>query len=232
MKTLLIAANDTGAGKTRASGALAGTFSAYGLSVQIVKLVETGVTPGVAGDAESAAAAGRDLAALFANPKAGRITAHTLFTFTAPLAPLAAANKDRKPFGKALLASALAALPDDGADIRILETAGGLAVPVDVDGSDWADFAREQAVDQTILVIDDRLGAINQGRLVAAYAKSKNTPAPGFWLNAVTDAPAEVKQSNRLGLVSTGLRLLADTAHGESAPRLPAGSPLTAFFVA
>lgn len=232
MKTLLIAANDTGAGKTRACGALAGTFSAYGLAVQIVKLVETGVPTDAPGDAETAAAAGRDLAALFANPKAGRITARTLFSFGAPLAPLAAANKDKQPFGKALLAEALAALPDDGADIRLLETAGGIAVPIDVDGSDWADFARDRAVDQTILVIDDRLGAINQGRLVAAYAKAKAAPAPGFWLNAVTDAPAEVRQSNRIGLLSAGLRLLADTAHGESAPRLPAGSPLTSFFVA
>ena len=232
MKTLLIAASDTGAGKTRACGALAGTFSAYGLSVQIVKLVETGVPAGERGDAESAAVAAREFAALFANPKSGRVTAHTLFSFTAPLAPLTAAARDKKPFGKAMLAEALAALPDEGADIRLIETAGGIAVPVDADGTDWADVARELAVDQTILVIDDRLGAINQGRLVAAYAKSKNVPAPGFWLNCVSETSAEVKQSNRLGLVSTGLRLLADTAHGESAPRLPAGSPLTAFFVA
>lgn len=232
MKTILIAASDTGAGKTRVCGALAGTFSAYGLAVQIVKAVQTGVAEGARGDAETAAEGARSLAALFANPNAGRVSAHTLFSFAAPLAPLAAAGRERREFGLRALADALAALPGDGADIRIVETAGGLAVPVDADGSDWADFARDIAADLTVLVVDDRLGAINQGRLVAAYAKSKNVPAPGFWLNAVSEVSPDVKQSNRLGLVSSGLRLLADTAHGEFAPRLPSGSPLTTFFTA
>ena len=230
MKTLLIAANDTGAGKTRVTGALAGMFAAYGHAVQIVKLVETGVTPDAPGDAEAAAALARETASLFGQKP--RVTAHTLFSFTQPLTPTVAANRDRKPFGKALLREALAALPDDGADFRILETAGGLAVPVDADGADWADFAREIAPDVTVLVLEDRLGAISQARLMAAYAKAKQVPNAGFWLNAAKPVADDLRAIHRTHLAPTGLPVLADTAHGDTAPRLPAGSPLTALFTA
>ena len=49
-------------------------------------------------------------------------------------------------------------------------------MPIDADGTDWADFARELAPDATVIVLDDRLGAIKQARLVAAYAKAKAIP--------------------------------------------------------
>lgn len=228
MKTFLVLANDTGAGKTRVTGALAGMFAAYGHRVQIVKLVETGVEAGAPGDAETAASQARETAELFG--RTAQITAHTLFSFTAPLTPTVAASRDKKAFNKTLLAEALAALPDDGADFRILETAGGLAVPIDIDGTDWTDVARDLAADATIIVLDDRLGAINQARLVAAYAKSKNVPKAGFWLNAVTDVGSDLRSVNRSQLAPTGLPILADTAYGDTAPRLPSGSPLTAFF--
>jgi dethiobiotin synthase len=230
MKTFLVLANDTGAGKTRVTGALAGMFAAYGHTVQIVKLVETGVAEGEIGDAESAATQARETAALFGQK--ARVSAHTLFSFTQPLAPVVAATRDKKPFNKTLLNEALAALPDDGADFRVLETAGGLAVPIDSDGTDWSDFARELAPDATVIVLDDRLGAISQARLVAAYAKSKNIPKAGFWLNAAKETPADVRAVNRTHLLPLGLPLYADTAFGDTAPRLPAGSPLAAFFTA
>ncbi len=230
MKTFLVLANDTSAGKTRVTGALAGMFAAYGHAVQIVKLVETGVEPGAPGDADTAATQARETAALFG--RTARITTHTLFSFLAPLAPVVAATREKKSFNKTLLNDALTALPDDGADVRILETAGGLAVPIDSDGTDWADFARELAPDATVIVIEDRLGAINQARLVAAYAKSKNIAKAGFWLNATTETPADVRAANRTHLAPTGMPILADTAFGDTAPRLPAGSPLAAFFTA
>lgn len=228
MKTLLVLANDTGVGKTRVTGALAGMFAAYGHAVQIVKLVETGVKPGEPGDAETAARQARETAAIFG--REARVTAHTLFSFTAPLAPTAAASRDKKPFGRAQLRAALSDLPDEGAEFRVIETAGGLAVPVDSDGSDWSDFAVELAPDATVIVLEDRLGAINQGRLVAAYAKFKNMPKCGFWLNAAKETSAEVRSVNRTHLAPTGIPILADTAFGDTAPRLPAGSPLASFF--
>lgn len=230
MKTFLVLANDTGAGKTRVTGALAGMFAAYGHTVQIVKLVETGVEAGTPGDAESAAIQARETAAIFG--RTAHVTTHTLFSFAAPLAPAVAASREKKAFNKTLLSEALAALPADGTDFRVLETAGGLAVPIDSDGTDWSDFARELAPDATVIVLDDRLGAINQARLVAAYAKSKNIPKAGFWLNAAKDTDAEVRGVNRTHLLPLGLPLYADTAHGDTAPRLPAGSPLAAFFTA
>lgn len=230
MKTFLILANDTGAGKTRVTGALAGMFAAYGHTVQIVKPVETGLLDGAPSDAESAAALARETAALFGRD--AKLTTHTLFSFKAPLAPVPAARRENKVFGKTGLLEGLAALPTDGVDFRIIETAGGLAVPVDADGSDWCDIALEIAPDATVIVLDDRLGAINQARLVAAYAKSKNVPKAGFWLNAAGDTDAETRSVNRTHLLPLGLPLLADTAHGDTAPRLPAGSPLTGFFTA
>ncbi len=57
-------------------------------------------------------------------------------------------------------------------------------------------------------------------------------PNAGYWLNAAKPIGDDLRAIHRTHLAPTGLPVLGDTAHGDTAPRLPAGSPLTALFTA
>ncbi len=198
MRTLFVTGTDTGVGKTQVTAALARLLAGSGACVQIVKAVETGNPP--QGDATRA----REMAGVEAD-------VFTLASFAAPLAPLAAASSEGRVFSLEMVTAALRALP--ACDWRIVEGAGGIAVPVDADGRDWADFALASGAERVVLVVADRLGAINQGRLAYAYAEQRGLKA-GLWLNAVTPVDGLVEASNRSGLVAAGVRLWASQAYG------------------
>jgi 8-amino-7-oxononanoate synthase/dethiobiotin synthase len=207
MQTILISGADTGIGKTRVTAALARALAASGANVQIVKPVESGTRDAdYPGDAENAAA----LAGLPAT------AAVTLRRFAAAINPLDAAAAE----GGVLVWDELLAdyqrLPV--CDWRLVEGAGGLAVPLDPSGGDWADFARAIAADAVVLVVADRLGAINQSRLVLDYARTRGLHA-GLWLNQVDGAPpAEVAASTRATLARLGLPLWGELKHGGIEP--------------
>jgi dethiobiotin synthetase len=129
------------------------------------------------------------------------------------MAPLAAAADAGIEISLTKLIAAVRALPD--CDWRVLETAGGIAVPIDPCGSDWADFARAIKVDFVVCVVDDRLGAINQARLVASYCHAKGILGAGVWLNAAhSDPDSAVAAANRAGLASCGLPVWGETVFG------------------
>ncbi len=192
MRTLFIAGSDTGIGKTRVTGLLAALLPLSGESVQIVKPVETGVTAGDDGDADRAAAYARS-----ARSDGIRVETHTLRRFPEPLAPLAAAQRA----GAALEADTLLAEIDrlPASDWRLIEGAGGLAVPLGRDGSDWSDFAAALPGAHVILVVPDRLGAINQARLTAFYAEGKRL-GYSLWLNENIPVDRAVREANRDGV--------------------------------
>lgn len=194
MISVLISGNDTGVGKTHVTGLLARRLSADGLRVRIVKIVETGATANSGDAATAAKASGASVEAL------------TLFSFRAPLAPLQAAALENRPLNFRVILDAVARL-DHSADVTLLEGAGGLAVPLDANSSDWADLARELRVAATLLVVQDRLGAINQARLLAAYAQNRRVPAPAWVLNAPAPVAPEVAHANRLALADGPLPL-------------------------
>lgn len=194
MISVLISGNDTGVGKTHVTGLLARRLTADGLRVRIVKIVETGATANPSDATTAAALAGPNIEAL------------TLFSFRAPLAPLPAAAFENRPLNFRVIHDAIARL-DHTADVTLLEGAGGLAVPLDADGSDWADLARELRVAATLLVVQDRLGAINQARLLATYAQTRRTPAPAWVLNTTAPVAPEVARTNRDALAAGPLPL-------------------------
>jgi len=208
MRSILITATDTGVGKTHVSGTLARFLAAEGGRVQIVKLVETGRAVGQTGDAVEAQR-------LAGTPG---IEAITGLTFPAALAPLAAAAEAKRPFSWEQLIAFYDRLPS--CDWRIVEGAGGIAVPLDRSGRDWADFARAVEIDEVILVVPDRLGAINQARLAQAYATQRGL-APRLWLNAPAPVEAAVAASHREGLKQAGLALFAVQAFGAPRPEEP-----------
>ena len=177
MQTYFITANDTDVGKTYVAGVLARYFASQGLSVQVVKAIDCGGS----GDAAWVQAFARD----------DLVSTHTLLSYPEPLAPLAAANCAQSTPDFSQLLHALEQLPV--ADVRLIEGAGGLAVPIDRSGLDWRDFAEALDPDRTLVVVDNRLGAINQSRLVDAYLGEL---PHAFILNELQPASDAVKASN------------------------------------
>ena len=120
MKTLLVSGSDTGIGKTHVVGALARLLRDRGAAVRIVKPVETGrgESEVACGDATTAAR----MAGL------SEESAHTPLRFVSPLAPRAAAEAEGRALVWADLVDGVEATP--GCDWRIIEGAGGLAVPL------------------------------------------------------------------------------------------------------
>ena len=140
------------------------------------------------------------------------LSAFRLARFTEPLAPTEAARRDGAIFSVENLCEKMRALPP--CDVRLIEGAGGLAVPVDDSGRDWADFARAVA-DATLLVVENRLGGICQARFLAAYCAAKRVPAPYFWLNEIREQSEGVLASNAREIPKIGIPVLGmGTPHG------------------
>lgn len=200
MQSILVTGTDTGIGKTHVTGLIARLLSAQG-RVQVVKPVESGIGAGRPADAPLAAGTWAQSFTPFALPK--------------PMAPLAAAADAGLEITLEKLVAATRALP--ACDWRVIETAGGIAVPIDACGSDWADFARALAVNYVLCVVDDRLGAINQARLVASYCHAKGILAAGVWLNAAHANPEpDIAKSNRRGIASCSLPLWGESSFGNA----------------
>ena len=67
-----------------------------------------------------------------------------------------------------------------------------------------------------VIVVPDRIGAINQGRLAFGRAVQAGLRA-GLWLNAVSPVGADVAESNRSGLADAGVPIWGELGYGQSA---------------
>src|SRR6185369_6700302 len=85
------------------------------------------------------------------------------------------------------------------------------ATPLDDEARDWADFAAVLAPDAVVIVVPDRLGAINQARLAFARAAALGLPA-GVWLNGFFSAGPSVAASNRAELAAAGVPLWSEAS--------------------
>jgi len=200
--TILVSGSGTGVGKTRVTAALARTARQHGRTVQVIKPVQTGAVPPEPSDAEIVA----QLAGLAPD------FVYTLRRYRAPLAPLAAVAAEDAQLDIQKIIREIAALPP--VDIRLIEGAGGAAVPLGPNGWDWMEFADEIHAHAVILVVLDELGAINQARLVYDYARGKyrDRPPCGVLLNALTPPPPAVATSTRAALEACGVPLCAELA--------------------
>jgi dethiobiotin synthetase len=193
--TILISGAGTGVGKTRVCAALARVVAKQGRRVQIVKPFQTGVMAGEPGDAQVAAR----LAGL------ENKDAITLCSYPAALAPLSAAKAAGTTFNIQEIFQEIGNLPET--DVRIIEGAGGIAVPLTDDRLDWAHLAAEIDVTAVVLVVKDELGAINQARMAYSYFdtrqghKFRRRVPCGIFLNAITPPPPEVAASTREALL-------------------------------
>jgi dethiobiotin synthetase len=202
MPVFFVTGSDTGVGKTHVAGLLARRMARDGFT-QVIKPVESG------------AAAGRPADALKAAGKWAE--AHTLMALPAPIAPLAAAKKARKPLDLATLLKLYRAVP--AAPCRVIEGAGGVAVPIDPKGKDWSDFAAAIQPMAVIIVVEDRLGAINQARLAIAYLRRRYDGPMGVWLNAIKKPSPAVAAANRAGLADAWIPLYGESGPGKKPAR-------------
>jgi dethiobiotin synthetase len=202
LATIFVTGSDTGVGKTRVAGWIARALSARG-ATQVVKPVESGVAMGRPADALAAAG---DWA-----------SAHTLVALPLPLAPLAAAAQANVRLSLPWLTGLYTKLP--ATKHRVIEGAGGIAVPIDPLGKDWADFIAAIRPDLVVVVVDDRLGAINQARLAADYLAARHAGSVGIWLNAAHTTPdPAVALANREGICDVGLVLIGESSFGAHKP--------------
>src|SRR5262249_38090200 len=123
--------------------------------------------------------------------------AYTLFSFPAPLAPVSAAYKACCKLSLEKILYKIKNLPET--NWRILETAGGLAVPLDETGLDAVNLAINLPVDYLLLVVQNRLGAIHQARVLTAYAPHAKITT-GIWFNDKIPVDNDITSSNYIEL--------------------------------
>lgn len=174
----LISGTDTGVGKTMVGCHLAAGLRARGLRVGVMKPAETGCAE------KDGLLVGEDtmmLRAAAESPFAPELICP--YRYRSPLAPAAAAERDSLPaVDFARLGESFEHIAAQS-DCVIVEGAGGLAVPITWD-SDYADLALALGL-ELILVVPNRLGALNAAALSLDYAASRNVPTRGYVLNDV-----------------------------------------------
>jgi dethiobiotin synthase len=159
-----VTGTDTDVGKTRVTAALAAAFVARGERPTVVKAVQTGLAPGVPGDAaEAAALAG--------------CAALELARFRLPADPWSAALAEAAaPLDAARLAARIEAVPSPA----IVEGAGGAAVPLNASESVADAIARTSC--EAIVAVGVRLGCISHTLLTLEYLAARGIPVRGVVL--------------------------------------------------
>lgn len=202
MIKVLITAHDTEVGKTRATAALARALTKLGKSVEIVKAVQSGVPQGEPGDADWALSQVEDTRLA---------SAKTLFSYEAPLAPVQAAEAEGDELSFSKVLNTLKALPEDK-DFQLIEGAGGIAVPLEHSGKDYADLARELEVDFAVIVIQNRIGSMNQTRLTYSYAP-QSIPAGIIFNDVTVDEDPAVTATNYETLTNLSIPIWGHIKH-------------------
>lgn len=210
---LVVTGTDTGVGKTIATAAIAATAGLAGLRVSVIKPGQTGIPPGF--DEESDI----EVVVRLADPARAR----NLASYPDPLAPATAARVAGLPALE--FDSVVATVRSDLAeyDLVVVEGAGGLLVPMGVDGWTIADLAVALRA-ATVVVARAGLGTLNHTALTleaCARRGIETLVVIGAW-------PAEpelVHHSNLHDLPGTLAGALPDAASGLSREIFLASAP-------
>jgi dethiobiotin synthetase len=146
---LAVAGTDTGVGKTFVAAALARALQRRGARVVAVKPVESGCGEGPRDREDGALLA---VATGQAHPR------EALVRLRAPVTPALAADLEGVTLDRAALTARVRDL-GDGADVVLVEGAGGLLSPI---GWDWDLTTLARALDARVLLVGaDRLGVLH-----------------------------------------------------------------------
>jgi dethiobiotin synthetase len=198
LRGYFVTGSDTGVGKTWVACRLVERWRSAGILVRVRKPVESGCmanTDGrlcaADGEALALAAGGNDCIDLV-----------TPYRFAAALAPDRAAQMAHMQLDLDHLDKAVrAGLGDD--DFVLVEGAGGICSPITADGLN-ADLARRLQL-PLIIVVDDRLGAINQALMATRAAAADSLEVAALILNQ--RSPPSDPDMNNLEDLSARLEL-------------------------
>jgi dethiobiotin synthetase len=213
-RRFLISGTDTGVGKTTLGSGLAFAMQTRGLRVGVMKPVETGCAERggelIAADAEALNAGS------FANWPMELVCP---YRYRAPLAPPAAAEADGAPPPDLERIVDAYRRIETNADVTIVEGAGGLMVPITWE-QNYADLARRLDL-ELVLVIANRLGALNAALLTLDYAARRAIRIAGYVFSDVEPGSSPAMATNPRSLAQlTTVDCLGHTRH--KAPLDPA----------
>lgn len=181
---VFVIGTDTGVGKTTIAAGLAWALRTRGIDVGVMKPVETGV--GRRGPSDAATLR---LAAGVTDP----LTDVAPYRLTAPLAPLVAARGEGVRLSLPVLVRAFEDLTDRHRFV-VVEGVGGLMVPL-TSTKTTLDLAQTFGL-PLLLVISNRLGAINHTLLTLHAAECRGVKIAGLILNHPRPARGLVERTN------------------------------------
>jgi dethiobiotin synthase len=201
---LVVTGTGTGVGKTVTTAAFAAHALGEGLSVCVVKPVQTGVRTDPP-DVGTVRALLGELAA-----QAGdRLRFEEYVRLPEPLAPQAAARLAGVSLPPVQRHAAVIASLVPEFDLVLVEGAGGLLVRLDDEGGTIADLARLIPGAQVVVVTEPGLGTLNSTELTTEALQRRDVPILGLVIGSWPAAPGPAETSNLTELPRlTGVRLL------------------------
>ena len=182
---LIVSGTGTEVGKTVVTAAVAALAASGGRRVAVVKPAQTGEPPGPTGDLE------------VIRRLSGVTQTHELARFGDPLSPEAAARAaGRPPLDLPAAAVFIKQLQvDAGADLVLVEGAGGLLVRYDPAGGTIADLAA--MLDAPVLVVTTPgLGTLNHTALTLEALSTRRLAAAGVVIGAWPAEPGLAERAN------------------------------------
>ncbi|MFD7628859.1 dethiobiotin synthase [Streptomyces sp. NPDC059851] len=203
MSVIVVSGTGTEIGKTVVTSAIAAAAAAAGRSVAVLKPAQTGLEPGVPGDAADAVR--------LAGPS---VTGVELARYPEPLAPDTAARRAGMPTLSPDEIAGAAAELDASHDLVLVEGAGGLLVRFDGAGHTLADAARLLGA-PVLVVAPAALGTLNSTTLTAEALRARELAALGVVIGSWPASPDLACRCNLADLpASSGLPLLGAVPEG------------------
>jgi dethiobiotin synthetase len=176
-RAFLVTGTDTGIGKTLVGCAIGAALSAR-LRVGVLKPAETGCR------AEHGELAPDDARRLRDASGCGApLDVVCPFRYAEPLAPWLAAERAGRPIAVDRVRESFARLAESS-DVVLVESAGGLLVPLTVKYS-FADLAADLDL-SLVVVVGSRLGALNQALLTFETAGRRGLTIAGYVMNQIS----------------------------------------------
>ena len=210
---VFITGTDTGVGKTLVSAALALHLTNRGLTVGVMKPIETGVSP--AREAQSDAARLRSIIA--SEEPLGAICP---YSFELPVAPLAAAQSEGQAINPDTIKKVYRLL-SGRYDCMVVEGIGGVHVPITT-SSDVMDLIKQLRL-SVILVGRSGLGGINHALLTIEALRRKHIHIIALVLNrthSVRSALSRLQERTTLEILrkQAGVPVLGPLPHEPGMP--------------
>lgn len=187
-RRFLVTGTDTGVGKTTVTCAVAAALARRGSRVGVVKPAETGCEE-IAGQLFPADAA---LLKFFSGCDSS-LENICPYRARAPLAPAIALARE----GIRLRLESVVASTNrlaDSYDLTLVEGAGGLLVPL-AGSATFADLARQCGL-SLVVVVGNRLGALNHARLTIDWACFNDLEVTGYIVNQLAPASDLAAETN------------------------------------